>query len=338
MANLSDLIQKKIDFFEYERLETGNISTYAPQGYPNYCNNIKWVCVNSGKMTVEIWGSGGSGAEMCCCGVGLPGNPGAYARKTFYYNAGDYLCGYTGKSCANATDLCFRGCSEASCFFYISSDPRYQDRNWCMCAQGGRGGVSYCSTTTSGVCCFGGNGYCRTICGDRCGIACNYHQSCMNFNPAQAYGGDVNCPGSFSCTVWHCYHPNRPCNITYSISGPPGVFSDKGVKLNFPIEENVMHSNWSGNGPFQYVYALNGASKMPSGGGTETRCWTGGRHCGCYEHHGCIEYVPPGFPGLPPSQCSGVRDHATRGGSGMVRIKFVPEGEPDFTDRNTQTG
>jgi hypothetical protein len=36
-----------------------------------------------------MWGAAGSGAEMCCCGGGIPGNPGGYARKNNYYGIKD---------------------------------------------------------------------------------------------------------------------------------------------------------------------------------------------------------------------------------------------------------
>jgi len=76
-----------------------------------------------------------------------------------------------------------------------------------------------------------------------------------------------------------------------------------------------------------FLYGLNVAGRQPGRGvdGAHS-CWTGGRTCGCYDGNGCIPFVPPGFPGLPPFPCGDVRDHAYRGGHGAIRIRFVQDG------------
>ena len=57
---------------------------------------------------------------MCCCGDGLPGNAGAYVKKSITVAAGDTMTGQTGHSCY-AHDLCFSGCSEQSEVCWITA-------------------------------------------------------------------------------------------------------------------------------------------------------------------------------------------------------------------------
>ena len=87
MASLKSLLATKSDAFatpeEEQNLEKGRIYTYNPG--TNYSR--LWCCFcfhpeESGIAVVDIWGAGGSGAEMCCCGFGLAGNSGAYTRRT----------------------------------------------------------------------------------------------------------------------------------------------------------------------------------------------------------------------------------------------------------------
>ena len=116
MASLKSLLGTKQDAFvsvAESNLEKGQIFTY--HNGANYSRIWCGFCFHpnvSGTAVVEAWGAGGSGAEMCCCGFGLPGNSGAYVKKTVVMSVGDYICGCTGISCGNSSDLCFRGCSE----------------------------------------------------------------------------------------------------------------------------------------------------------------------------------------------------------------------------------
>jgi hypothetical protein len=92
MASLKSLLGTKSDAFvsvEESNLEKGRIYVYTPG--TNYSRHI-WCgfCFHpevSGTAVVEIWGAGGSGAEMCCCGFGLPGNAGAYVKKNNFYGS-----------------------------------------------------------------------------------------------------------------------------------------------------------------------------------------------------------------------------------------------------------
>ena len=324
MASLNDLIQKKYDFdlAGSDRLEKGNIlMMVVGTEYTDLCNHLAWCAPSKGCVTIEAWGSGGSTAKMCCCGYGLPGNPGAYARKYLRVDEGDIICARPGRSCNNANDLCFRGCSEPSWAYWRLNNG---DCYGCLCAQGGIGGISYCSTSTSAVCCYGANGFAVTVANSQCGIVCNYRAS-VGASIAQAYGGNVNIPGGVSKMEFWCYHPNRPCAYIWCVAGPAGFFGTCGSYINFPAEQESTHSNFSGQGLAQYLYGLSAAATNPTSGTIDSRCWTGGRTCGCYDSQGCANFIPVGFPGPSVSPCAGVRDHGWRGGMGGIRIKFVED-------------
>jgi len=323
-------------------LEKGLIYFFTPgrQGSTSFLNESQCFCWNSpgcGTAIIEIWGASGSGASMCCCGAGLPGNPGAYSRKTVEVFPGSFVCGCTGMSCGNATSVCtsgglsgqsFRGCSEGTgiCWCTCSGSAS------CMCAMGGRGGWSRCMDGGAGpYCCFGALGFCISrpnlgiTMSNNCGIVCHY---CDNGGSppewiALAYGGDVNCCGGFSCMTFYCCQPSRPCSWNYHVRTSAGIISEDGVVLTFQGEEDQHHSNSSGGGFHQLLYTLNAAARSPSMGHGMAACWSGHRSCGCYETHGCQPFLPYGVPGTPPSPCSGVRDHAIRGGHGAVRIQYI---------------
>ena len=53
-----------------------------------------WVAPPAGTATIEIWGAGGSGAEMCCCGFGIAGN--RIFRKVITMAEGCSICAITG--------------------------------------------------------------------------------------------------------------------------------------------------------------------------------------------------------------------------------------------------
>ena len=221
MATLKELLTSKDQglYDDEENLERGEVYSFTPgTDYNNFCQGLCWCAPANGTAVIEIWGAGGSGAEMCCCGFGLPGNPGAYAKKTIQMNEGCYICGFVGKACGNATDLCFRGCSQATCLCWRGNG----GQAGCMCAQGGRGGTSICSTTPSGYCCFRANGFCVTrTTGDNCGIACNYRDSDWH---ACGYGGDINCCGQVGCSHFFGCYPMCPCQFYYSIPLPANMF------------------------------------------------------------------------------------------------------------------
>ena len=255
---------------------------------------------------------------MCCCGFGTPGNPGAYSRKTVTLTCCGYITGSPGIACGNDA-LCFRGCSDATGVTIYANG----SNTGCMCAQGGRGGISYCSTGTDAYCCFTAGGFYTTLgVNGNCGIVCN--KCCSGGWCAQAYGGDTNCPGGFSCVSFlGASGSSCPCSTHFHMQGPAGYFSKCGVVVSFNSDDGNGFANWSGQGRGQYAQALAGASRWPQMGSFFATCWGFSGNCGCYENEGCMNLLPPGFPSAGPHPCPGVRDHASKGGNGAIRIKFI---------------
>lgn len=318
------LVRTKLNFIadEEENLEQGRVWAWSPGNVrTNFCTGFCWTAPSAGCVTLELWGAGGSGGRMCCCGAGIPGNPGAYSKRSFAVATGCKICGSVGFSCGNADGLCFRGCSEPTqaCWFSTST-------NGCMCAQGGRGGTSYCTTGTAPFCCFLAGSFCGTqLGGTGCGIICNYGPGTGGCC-AQAYGGDVNCFGGFSCTSFFGCLPQCPCSTQYHVATPPGKFGTGGAVITYTMDQDNAAENWSGTGLNGIFPGLGIASKSPSQGFMNHNCWTGGRSCGCQESNGCIPFMPPGFPGYAGRGCPDVRDVGGRGGHGAVRIRFVAAG------------
>ena len=143
MASLKSLLGSK-NFSQAEtNIEQGKIWAYDNGSmYGCLCNGFCWIAPGSGTVRLEMWGAGGSGARMCCCGGGVPGNAAAYGRKDYNVTSGNRACGCLGKSCGNASALCHRGCGSNSAVCWFSSST-----NGCMCVQGGRGGVTSVSYT-----------------------------------------------------------------------------------------------------------------------------------------------------------------------------------------------
>lgn len=91
MASLSSLIQTKsaIAQISEENLDKGQVFVFAHGTYTqNFRCQFCWIAPSNGTATIEIWGAGGSASRMCCCGIGIPGNPGAYAKKTVAITSG----------------------------------------------------------------------------------------------------------------------------------------------------------------------------------------------------------------------------------------------------------
>ena len=233
MPSLKSLLgTKNREIVEYN-LEKGKIWTYGTSGmYNTACNCGCWCAPGSGSVTLEVWGAGGSGARMCCCGMGVPGNSGAYSKKQFNVTQGIITCGTAGRSCGNSDALCFRGCSEATQVCWRSSD---SGATGCICSQGGRGGITFCTTGASPYCCFAANGFCATkLDNENCGLICN---KCSGSFEANAYGGDLNKPGTVSCSLFaECYANNTACGYTYHIAMPPGVLSKESSMITFSPE------------------------------------------------------------------------------------------------------
>ena len=321
MASLKNLTATKNNNFPQvteTNVESGQIYNFQTNNYDGLHAGMCFHPCQSGTAIIEIWGAGGSGAKMCCCGFGTPGNPGAYSRKTVTLTCCGYITGSPGIACGNDA-LCFRGCSDATGVTIYANG----SNTGCMCAQGGRGGISYCSTGTDAYCCFTAGGFYTTLgVNGNCGIVCN--KCCSGGWCAQAYGGDTNCPGGFSCVSFlGASGSSCPCSTHFHMQGPAGYYSKCGVVVSFNSDDGNGFANWSGQGRGQYAQALAGASRWPQMGSFFATCWGFSGNCGCYENEGCMNLLPPGFPSAGPHPCPGVRDHASKGGNGAIRIKFI---------------
>jgi len=327
MASLNTTLTRRQIFANEENLDRDRVWTYqAGNEITAFPYGAVWYGPGCGKATVEMWGAGGSGALMCCCGAGLPGNPGAYVKKTICVTPSTIVCSFPGFACGNSSGLCYRGSSEPSQLCWLGATDRTGITNGCMCAQGGNGGYSYCTTGPAGIyCCFRAGGFLgtQTQHGAGCGIICNTSANAL------AYGGDVNCCGGYSCVNWqHCDTIYTACGLAQlAVRTPAGFYGQGPTNLFFSHGANTAAdsrlSRWSGQGIHNYIYAINSASRFPTQGYPWTSCWVSTMACGCYEASGCYPYLPPGFPGIGPTPCPGVRSHAYRGGHGAVRIKYV---------------
>jgi len=320
MASLKGLltVRNPAEMVE-DNLETGYIYSWTPgTNWTNFCNGVCWTAKANGTAIIEIWGAGGSGARMCCCGDGLPGNAGAYVKKTITVETGDTLTGSTGMAC-QAHPLCHSGCSDPTGVCWVTAN----NGNGCLCARGGYGGKTMCTTGSSLYCCFRAQGFCTVRCNnDNCGMVCNW---CDGAWPAEGYGGDVNCCGQLSCSSFFGCCPHCKCRFQQHVATPAGLFAENGALITFQKEsDSTPMSQWSGNQLFQFYAALNLATKSPYQGNPLSYCWRSDRSCGCYPSQGYANYLPVGTGGIGPNPCPEVRDHGIRGGFGGVRIKFIP--------------
>lgn len=321
MATLSSILQAKSQdiTFQETNVEKGEIFIFNPGITGNTTGNtFTWTAPRNGIAVIEIWGASGSGGRMCCCGAGIPGNPGAYSRKQITISSGNTISGTVGRSCGNYDVLCCRGKSEPTCICYIAAS------TGTMCADGGIGGMAYCNGSgTSFFCCYVAAGFCnnQTGFGAGCGIVCNRRSDA---DIPLATGGDVNCSGGFSCTTF--YHCNSCCSCStyHHVKTSPGIFSEKGGNITYTIEGDSGYSSAPGANLHPFISALNALSRQPNIGQPPSFCWAGSRACSCYDIvFGCAPILPYGIPGPSANTCGGVRDPGMRGGHGAVRIKFI---------------
>jgi len=351
MARLSRLLETKTvseRTASDSNLQKGEIYVYSPGGWMNFRDagsgpHFCWSASDYGVAVIEAWGASGSGARQCCCAASVPGNPGAYARKTIRVAPGDFVCGFVGNACGNASALCFRNCGEATTILWRSG--RFCSN--CICAMGGRSGHAFCTASVSMFCCF----LCCCFAGTAfpnagCGIICNYQDfggagsNCGIGGPtgsccaadrwmACAYGGDINRIGGFSCVeFYHCNACCICCQINY-VKTSPYVFSEEGaiVRVNADFTDAARVSWYS----HAFMNNLSGVSKSPTQGHPYVYCWNSGSiMCGCYETNGCMSFAGIGVPGLGGMTCNDVRDHGTRGGPGAVRIQYIRTLDPGY--------
>ena len=320
MATLNSILQSRSPPAAESNLEKGKIwafSTVVP--YTTFGGCHCWIAPGNGSVELEVIGAGGSGSRMCCCHASIPGNSGAYVKRTGTVQTGCWICMYAGKSCRNASSLCSRGCSEAGMACW-----QMGGTNGCICAEGGRGGTSFCTTSPPPYCCFKASNWCRQDISGYCGLICNM---CPGGWLACAYGGDSaagnNLEGVLSCTTWwHCY-PNCNCSTTHHVAVAPGYFAKCGGVASYGMDSDNGQAQWSGMALNTYYQALNSLSRMPGFGNSWTNCWNGVRHCGCYDTQGCDMWVPHGAGGPASTSCSGVRDNGWAGGDAIIKVKYI---------------
>ena len=132
MATLQSIITNRNPTYQpqEENLEQGRLFYFSPAQEHSQCHKFTYKSPGNGCLRVEIWGAGGSGAKMCCCGQGVPGNPGAYVVKCFLVDANSKVCGCVGSSCGNGDTLCYRGRSTGTCVCYFGAA---SDNTICGC-------------------------------------------------------------------------------------------------------------------------------------------------------------------------------------------------------------
>ena len=301
-------------------LENGTIYSFYPGTTcgNGFRDNMCWIAPGTGRAIVEIWGASGSGSRSCCCGGGVPGNPGAYVKKTVEVTSGDFVTGCVGISCSNDGNACFTGCSQSTCITVC-----HVDGCTCLCAEGGYGAWSICSEGGNGIACCLINqvGLPNSEMCNGCGIVCNF--GCRG----RAYGGDVNCCGGQSCTrFWSCC-PCCRCKHTQMVAISPGVYAKNTSWIAAPMELDSGYAQGGmGSELWSQSAALGALSKSGFMGfnGYWVSCWSGSRACPCYSSHEVRQNILPyGVPGTTSFPCDSVRHNGWRGGMGNVRITFI---------------
>jgi len=268
---------------------------------------------NDEKVPSNPWGWGSQGADAITQANGWVEGRGDKSNIWGGANQGCVLCCDPGRCCTAGR---FSG----------------NFTRGCLCAQGGRGGISYCMDTKSPYSCFRTGYFCGTGLGpghnmcdtgnSACGMICNWCQN--GFNVACGYGGDINCCGMWSCVSFQACLQTCPCMYMYHVPVAAGIFAEDGGVFAYTTQsDGSPMGEWSGGPLMAQFNALKTMSRWPSHQEHFT-CWNNQRSCGCYEMQGCMNFMPVGVPGSAPHPCPNVRDHAGRGGMGAVRVKFIP--------------
>lgn len=214
----------------------------------------------------------------------------------------------------------------------------------CVCAQGGRGGYSYCTNNPSPYSCMITTGnFCSHALGrtdmcntsqSTCGMICNIPvDRCVIWQWdrfAYAYGGDHNCCGTFSCRTFHNCVANCECAQEHHLMVAAGKYATEGAVVTFLGNQDSVMARTSGSELTGATRAIQAAGRWPSYGHPNA-CYNSFSGCNCYEDMGCLPMLPPGVSGPGGGTCGDVRTHGMRGGHGAVRIKFIPnDGETAY--------
>lgn len=315
MPSLKRLLEQRTAIAN-SNLENGTTYVFKPN-FNMQVNQFCWTSPAAGNVVIEVWGGNGAAAAGCCCGVSIPANSGAYAKKYATIGAGWYICGCIGHggsgSTATNTNCGYCGCSSGM-GIYNSSGVLQS----CICAQPGTGGQWICQTVTAnGYCCFLAAGYCRTTIGTNCGIVCNIGGTTRVSSQAQAFGGDVIKAGGIGKRLftdatsafwgWDCTPYSAGivgCDVGYVITCLNCAYWD-----TTPV-----------------VYATLAAATRTSSMQHQSCCFedyfpyssyiarTTGKEC----------HQAWGAAGGSLNTCAGQAAYGTSGAMGLGRIKFIP--------------
>tara|TARA_Y200000002_G_scaffold361159_1_gene346998 strand:+ start:93 stop:1091 length:999 start_codon:yes stop_codon:yes gene_type:complete len=327
MANLKSLINDRLSksfSVEETNLEDGQIFTYCSgRAYNQFATCFAWFAPAAGTAKIEIWGAGGSTGCQCCCNFSIGGQSGAYAKKEVTMAAGGFVCGNTGHPCMPNASFCYPGCSEATC---VSICLGTASSCSCMCAQGGNGGLQACHTGSSLMCCLQVCCYATVANPNSIGAGCGYNCGCRNtYHVATAYGGDINCPGTYGCVGhWTCNTSSSKTYQQHSNAIPYGQFSTcLATGMAASQEGSSMGNMQSGEGLSNLMASKGSVSRSSIGSfNTHQACWNSSNYCACYETLACVPFVPPGQGSALMQGCPEVRNVGSRGGLGYVRILF----------------
>lgn len=317
MATLSSLLEAKISVnLQETNLENGTVYAFSPNtadmGTQTNAYLFCWEAPGAGDAIIEVWGASGSAGAECCCSFGLPGNPGAYSKRTIAVDASSFVCGQIGCAQNNSTQ-CYPGRSNCSCICYSGTV-----NQGIMIAEGGRGGPVFNSNSGNAIsCCYRAAGYPFTQFQDYCGIVCNY----VDGEIAQASGGEINCAAGWSCTVFRHCNVCCTCYFEPAIRTSPGIYAADGAVIHFNLDFETERQESGITYPHMAI-ALTSASRTPAGAGYKSYCWNSGRHCSCYGVTSCQLQLPFGIPAPPQQAKSNSWDYGMMGGHGAVRITF----------------
>lgn len=345
MASLSAILGNRVAAHSTgdANIEKGEIYYYTPgNSFTGFWCNLKdcngsfcWRAPGCGKAVIEIWGASGSSSRSCCCGAGLPGNPGAYARKIVEFTCDGFVDGCVGMSCGQGDACLCRGVSLPTRVTIchgggdLRGDTSYCN---CLCAQGGYAGPTYCINASSNpFCClvsicYPGTNYDGM--GVGCGIVCNIRGPSGANCTAKAYGTGERLTlkdGGISCTTFTACRPNCWCCEMYHVMTSPGIISEDGVMMTFMHGGSSTISNGGMDQATGWIpNMLTLASKIPTQGNLAMLGFCNCTYfCACYENDGCFPLVPVGVPAAPANPCANVRTAGRRGGHGAVRIKWL---------------
>lgn len=338
MASLSNIIAQRTiisdKIFEETNLIHGDYHLFLAPG--TQCKTSNWLNRTwtspdtAGTAIIEVWGASGSAPCVRCCGYGLPGNPGAYAKKTINFSGGALTLNMTlGASCNDSTATTFKGTSGNSCVCWSIVG----GLNGTICAGGGRGGTGWCSNAGSNIyCCAIASGFCYTnisdlgdpyytVCGisDGCGMICNIK---TDAEIAVAIGGDINKPGGFSCTLFQHCNPCCRCHIVNFVKSSPGRFSCEGVIL--PVHNAYCLGSYmfSGEGTLDLLASLSSVSRTPVQGQPTLTC-LGSSNCGNQQNHTLYtNQLPYGIPANGQWPYDGNTGWGFRGGMGAIKLNY----------------